>query len=212
MKQQIKRLIYPFTPREPTPRDRYAGYYERVFASTIDLMMLFTLLYEPFAWISRLLYGNASPSQALAEGANISWQQALSVYVYSEQGELVVINFFLQVVVIGVFVISCERVFGTTPGRYLVGLKLVDAQTEQAPTLFQLIRRFLGYFLSLPPLMFGYIWCSWDKKRQTWHDKVAGTVVLDLRPRGWYWAQVKRLYRKARGLPDATPPANDNDG
>lgn len=210
MKPQIKRFLFPFSQHEPSPRDRYAGYYERVFASTIDLAVLFFLLYEPFAWVSRLLYGSASPQQALADGANMSWQQAVALYVQSEQGVLVIINFFLQIVVIGVLVISCERVFGTTPGRYLVGLKLVDARTEEAPTLFQLIRRFLGYFVSLPPLMLGYIWCSWDKKRQTWHDKIGGTVILDLRPRGWYWAQAKRLYRKARGISEVPPPANDD--
>ena len=24
----------------------------------------------------------------------------------------------------------------------------------------------------------GYFWCAWDPEQQTWHDKLAGTVVV----------------------------------
>lgn len=194
----------------PSPRDRYAGYHARVLSSTIDLSCLFFLLFEPFAWLGRLLYGNSAPALALEQGANMSWQQVIEIYVRSDIGMLMFANFGLQLLGIAILLISCQYGFGTTPGRYLLGLRLVDAKTEEEPSLFQLIRRFLGYFIAFPPLMLGYIWCSWDAKRQTWHDKIAGTVVLDERPNGWYWQQVKRLYRKLRGLPEATPPSNDN--
>jgi uncharacterized RDD family membrane protein YckC len=194
--EKLKRFMFPFKKREPTERDRYASYNERVLASTIDVACLFFLLYEPLSWLGRIIYGNQAPETLLEANAQVTWQQALAVYVHSELFVLMLINFVLQIIIIAVLLICCERGFGTTPGRYLVGIKLVDAKTEFPPSLWQLIRRFLGYFISLPPLMFGYLWCAWDEKRQTWHDKIAGTVMLDMRPRGWYWQQIKLLYRK----------------
>jgi uncharacterized RDD family membrane protein YckC len=199
MNPTLKRLLFPFAKREPTPRDRFAGYQARIFATTIDLSCLFFLLYEPFSWLSRIIYGDLAPSEVMAQGANISWQQAVDLYSTPKIATLATINFLIQICVIAILYSSCQLGFGTTPGRYLIGIKLVDANTEQDPSLFQFIRRFFGYFISLPPLMLGYMWIIWDAKRQTWHDKVAGTVMLDMRPEGWYWAQVKRLYHKIRG-------------
>ncbi len=210
MKEALKRHIYPFARHEPTPRDRYAGYQERVFSSTIDLACMFFLLFEPFLVLSRLIYGDQAPELIFGNMAHLSWAEMWEIYQKSDLDVLMPLNFIIQVGIIGVLLISCQYGFGTTPGRFILGLKLADAKTEEPPSLFQLIRRFLGYFISLPPLMFGYLWCVWDPKRQTWHDKIGGTVVLDARPRGWYWNQVKRLYRKLRGKPEETPPpAND---
>lgn len=199
MPQGLKRFLFPFSKREPTESDRYASYYERVFATCIDMGCLFFVLFEPFAWLSRIVYGKKAPDLALEQGANLSWQQAIDIYVRSDLFSLVLLNIVFQLVIIGIVLITCQRAFGTTPGRYLIGIKLVSAKTETEPSLFQLIIRYLGYFISLPPLMLGYIWCLWDKKRQTWHDKIAGTVMLDLRPHGWYWQQVKRGYALLRG-------------
>ena len=33
-------------------------------------------------------------------------------------------------------------------------------------------------FLSAAALGLGYLWVAFDDRKQTWHDKIAGTVVL----------------------------------
>ena len=33
------------------------------------------------------------------------------------------------------------------------------------------------------PLFLGYFWMLWDREKQTWHDKMAGSVVVDLNDR-----------------------------
>lgn len=211
MNPRLHRFLFPFAKREPLPQSRYANYHARVFSSTIDVTCLFFLLFEPFAWLTQALYGENGPGSALREGADMTWQQVVDTYLGAGSIGLMLVNTIVQLLIMGALMISCQYGFGTTPGRYIVGLKLADAKTGKDPTLWQLIRRFLGYFVSLPPLMLGYIWCSWDKKRQTWHDKIGGTVVLDMRPQGWYWAQVKRGWNKLRGKAEITPvPANDD--
>jgi uncharacterized RDD family membrane protein YckC len=35
----------------------------------------------------------------------------------------------------------------------------------------------LTSFLSALPIFIGFFWASWDPERQSWHDKIAGTVI-----------------------------------
>lgn len=192
--------------RKPSPRDRYASYNDRVFSSVIDAVCIFFLLGPPLMALQDQFYDiqtlNAALKQDPPDGKTL--------------GSLMVtmlLSTLLQLFCIGAALVFCEYKFHTTPGRWLLGLRLVSAKTETHPSLWQLIRRYLGYFISLPPLMFGYVWLNFDKRRQTWHDKIGGTVVLDDRPNGWYIAQVKRLWRKLRGKAEPeepAPPANDN--
>jgi uncharacterized RDD family membrane protein YckC len=46
--------------------------------------------------------------------------------------------------------------------------------------------RFIGCWISAIPLFFGFIWIIFDRRRQAWHDKLAGTQVIytqKIRPR-----------------------------
>jgi uncharacterized RDD family membrane protein YckC len=66
---------------------------------------------------------------------------------------------------------------GQTPGKLLLGLRIVRAKNDQI-TLWQAIRRYVGYYLSALALYAGYWWVLVDNRRQGWHDKLAGTIVV----------------------------------
>ncbi len=57
-------------------------------------------------------------------------------------------------------------------------LKVVDAATGGAVPTGRLVARYFGYFVSMIPLFLGFIWVGIDSKKQGWHDKMAGTVVV----------------------------------
>jgi len=38
--------------------------------------------------------------------------------------------------------------------------------------------RWVSYFISALPLYIGFVWAAFDGKKQAWHDKIAGTVVI----------------------------------
>ncbi|TAL09221.1 MAG: RDD family protein, partial [Chloroflexota bacterium] len=38
--------------------------------------------------------------------------------------------------------------------------------------------RYLGYLISWWILGIGFIWVAFDRKKQGWHDKIGGTVVV----------------------------------
>ena len=65
-----------------------------------------------------------------------------------------------------------------TPGKMLIRAKIVDAETGGAPSTRQNIIRYLGYFLSTFPACLGFLWIAFDARKQGWHDKLAGTVVV----------------------------------
>lgn len=71
-----------------------------------------------------------------------------------------------------------------TPGKMAVAARVVDARTGNPPTLQQSIIRYLGYFVSTLPLGLGLIWVAFDPRKQGWHDKLAGTVVIRPKHRG----------------------------
>ncbi|GGB42253.1 RDD family protein [Oceanisphaera marina] len=65
-----------------------------------------------------------------------------------------------------------------TPGKMATKLKIVDAVTGEKMSTAQAIGRYFAYIPAMLPLGLGLIWVGIDKKKQGWHDKMAGTVVI----------------------------------
>ncbi|MEJ8644129.1 RDD family protein [Streptomyces sp. MS1.HAVA.3] len=65
--------------------------------------------------------------------------------------------------------------WGRTPGKKLLGVRVLAASTQRPPSFGAALRRWLVYaFLGLP----GSLWCLVDRpRRQAWHDKAAKTYV-----------------------------------
>jgi uncharacterized RDD family membrane protein YckC len=87
-------------------------------------------------------------------------------------------DFFMSVVLPGIVVIGFWMWKSATPGKMAIGAKIVDATTGAAPTTPQLLLRYLGYFVSVFPACLGLVWVGFDRRKQGWHDKIAGTVVV----------------------------------
>jgi uncharacterized RDD family membrane protein YckC len=68
---------------------------------------------------------------------------------------------------------------GQTLGKMAFGIKVVKTDTDETPGYFSaFLREVVGKFLSSLVLLLGYLWMIWDSRKQTWHDKIAGTVVV----------------------------------
>jgi uncharacterized RDD family membrane protein YckC len=66
---------------------------------------------------------------------------------------------------------------GTTIGGIICNLRVVRTDGRDIEWETSIVRA-LGCFLSAIPLGLGFIWMVFDSNRQTWHDKIAGTVVV----------------------------------
>jgi uncharacterized RDD family membrane protein YckC len=132
----------------------YAGFWIRVGASLIDTVLML-LIISP---LLLLIYGNTYwLDERLIKG---SW------------------DFILNHIAPAIVVIIFWVYKSATPGKMILDLTIIDAKTGGKPSTAQFIGRYLAYFVAVIPFLLGIIWVGFDKKKQGWHDKLAGTLVV----------------------------------
>lgn len=72
--------------------------------------------------------------------------------------------------------------YQATPGKIAIQAYIIDARTGGKPSTGQFVIRYLGYLVALLPLGLGFLWVAFDKRKQGWHDKMAGTLVVRRQP------------------------------
>jgi uncharacterized RDD family membrane protein YckC len=93
-------------------------------------------------------------------------------------GVAVVVLWFFAVVFIYLRALAKS---GQTWGRRIVGIKVINEHTGTPPGWGKAIgRSVFAAFISAQILYIGYLWMLWDDKKQTLHDKVAGTHVISV--------------------------------
>ncbi|MFT5710168.1 MAG: putative RDD family membrane protein YckC [Halioglobus sp.] len=132
----------------------YAGFWIRLSASLIDTVIFIIVLGIPFAIMFGIDFSEGDAS-------NTGFIAMLLQYVAP-----IVITVWFWVKYLG------------TPGKMLLKLQVVDADTGHALSTPQAIGRYLGYYISTIPLMLGFIWVAFDRRKQGFHDKLARTVVI----------------------------------
>lgn len=132
----------------------YAGFWIRAWATLLDTV-LFSIIMVP---VLLATYGSAYfESTALVQGPVdflVSW-------VFPTLATILFWTYKLA-----------------TPGKMAVSARIVDARTGGRPTNAQLIGRYFAYIVSALPLGLGFLWAAFDARKQAWHDKLAGTVVV----------------------------------
>ncbi|MCD6338182.1 MAG: RDD family protein [Verrucomicrobia bacterium] len=66
---------------------------------------------------------------------------------------------------------------GTTIGGIVCNLKVVRTDGRRVDAATALVRALAGIFSALP-FFLGFFWVGWTRERQSWHDKIAGTVIV----------------------------------
>jgi uncharacterized RDD family membrane protein YckC len=132
----------------------YAGFWIRVAAALIDTVVFVVVISIPLTFIYGADY----------------WTTQTGVKGFWD----ILFQYVLPIVLTIWF---WTRYLGT-PGKMLLRLRVVDATTGKAISTPKAIGRYLGYYVSAIPLLLGFIWVGIDKKKQGFHDKLAGTVVI----------------------------------
>ena len=146
------------------PQVQYVGFWARVLAALIDTLALGLLMII----VGRIL-GFPHADYMGPNGSPL-----LSPEYWSEVGT----NQILSAAV----VIAFWSWKMATPGKMVINAMIVDEKTLGRPTTGQLIGRYLGYFLSTFFFGLGLIWVAFDARKQGWHDKLAGTLVIKKHP------------------------------
>ena len=157
----------------------YVGFWLRALACVIDTILVFALT----APIILAIYGQdyfLSPSYVAAGP----------------------VDFLLSYVLPAIAVLIFWFYKSATPGKMAIGARIVDAYTGEQPSRAKLLGRYCAYYVSLLPLVaggfliktlalepllavllfvmgfVGFYWAGWDARKQAWHDKLAGTLVV----------------------------------
>ncbi|HJV08371.1 MAG TPA: RDD family protein [Acidimicrobiales bacterium] len=67
---------------------------------------------------------------------------------------------------------------GQTVGKRVMNIRVIDFAGGGAIGPGRALLRYVGRILSSIPCLLGYFWMLWDSEKQTWHDKIATTVVV----------------------------------
>lgn len=137
------------TPTTPVPQEKYAPFIYRWAALNLD-QFLFALVMIVIA----IFTGTLNQEEV---GNNLGNVFSLLYVVYS------------------VYFIKTKQ---ATLGKQFFKLKVKVEDGAQVGWGRAIIRESVGKLISYFVFCLGFVWSLWDKKKQTWHDKMVGTVVV----------------------------------
>jgi len=147
--------------------DHYGGFWRRMMAFCIDKIILFiTSMFILFVGVLALSLGFLSQYSEFMP----------------ERFAEVTMNFVLLYLLITAFISMFYFTYfhgttGQTFGKMIFSLQVIQSTGEKM-TLGVAFLRWVGYIISGMVFYLGFIWIAFDGKKQGWHDKIAGTVVV----------------------------------
>lgn len=98
----------------------------------------------------------------------------------------------LGVLVLVLYDVLATAGAGGTLGKRAAGIEVRDQASGQRVEAGVAAGRMITRVLSLLPVTLGFLWAGWSARKQTWHDLLAGTVVVRRRhlPAELRWPEV----------------------
>ena len=69
--------------------------------------------------------------------------------------------------------------YGATPGKMLMKIRVISTIDLSNPNILYSLNRALIRIVSESLFYIGFLWALTNPKRETWHDKVARTLVIN---------------------------------
>jgi uncharacterized RDD family membrane protein YckC len=149
----------------------YAGFVSRLFAFSIDAIILVLLVAAAgigFSIIDSIFILPTTDTAVTVEGSlQIDPGKALAGLLMTFMATLYFPFFWI--------------LSGHTPGMFLLGVTVVTLDGGHI-SFWRGVLRVIGWYLSAFFLFIGFLWILVDNRRQGWHDKLAGTCVIYMWP------------------------------
>ena len=102
-----------------------------------------------------------------------------SIAVVLILGNTAIANVITTIIGVVYFVALEGGPTGQTVGKRALGIRVFDFRGGSGPIGYPraLLRTIVKYPSGIV-LFLGYLWMLWDREKQTWHDKAAGSVVV----------------------------------
>lgn len=138
----------------------YAGFWVRLGATLIDTVLVIAITFPLLVAIYGWQYFDPAWNTGMVAGPA---------------------DFLITKVLPLVAAVWFWRARQATPGKMALRLRVVDAKTGATMSLGQSVGRYFAYLVSIIPLFLGFVWIAFDRRKQGWHDKLAGSVVVKAR-------------------------------
>ena len=147
---------------QPTLYGQYAGFFTRLVAYALDQLIVAGI-------VALISLGITLVLNALNLTAWFATHDTAAIIV----GALIValLAFVRLFYDMGFWMLA-----GQTPGKRVMGVRVVRTDGHRLKW-GNAIRREVGYWISAI-LFLGYLWVLVDNRRQAWHDKLGGTMVV----------------------------------
>jgi uncharacterized RDD family membrane protein YckC len=149
--------------------EKQAGLFRRSVAFLIDYAIL-----EALRWIvlEPLFSGREiSPDQIMNAASSGRLEELSQMLIWL----FVVLN--LVLLLWGFYFVLFTWQLGQTPGKKI--MRILVVREDNQPMSFKVsLVRFIGLNVSIMAFGLGFFWAAFDKKGQTWHDKMAKTQAV----------------------------------
>jgi uncharacterized RDD family membrane protein YckC len=152
------------SPSEPIGNVRWGGFFRRVGACLIDLVMIILL----FALMGIMAYIGYKVGLT-AHDRSISWSNAEPLMTF--------LTFAWMGLTTAYFVVF-HGMEGKTIGKSLLGLRVVGPN-QASLTYRQALLRWIGTVgFGMVSLGLSFLWILWQREKRGWHDYLARTWVI----------------------------------
>ena len=145
----------------------YAGFWKRVLAFMTDLFMIGM----PITLFIMFTFGHNQMNSATGLDVIMDPEAAKA---HAPNPVSSILQLVLSMLAYTIF----WHKTGQTPGKKLAEIKVVDAETMQNASYFQLGIRYIGYFVSLISIV-GFFTGLLREDKRTLHDLISRTAVID---------------------------------
>ncbi len=167
--------------REAKASRVYASFNDRIYAATIDMVLLFIILSPLLVTFPDLTYND---ERRLISAEILPGTPPVEMFHHMvDRGffRFWFLELLLHYLLLFPFFWLCWSYASTTPGKWLYRLRIVDRSTFKQITPKQRIVRYGGYLATFLPFGLGFLWMLVDKKQRAVHDILSDTAVIRVR-------------------------------
>jgi len=161
------------TPDAGAAQRTYAGFWIRFAALFIDGIVV-SIVTNPLTLAIGQGFSVQTTENARGEVTGVTWDF---------DATRLALTALISILIPGVYYTVAISRWGQTFGALALSVR-VEHPDGTLLTPASAAVRWLGTFVSGLALGLGYLWMIWDGRKQTWHDKMAGSVVRRVKRRG----------------------------
>lgn len=166
----------------------YSSMSKRLIAAALDLFFLIVIMTPIMNGAYALAFDGRTPNVIMREiQEQHPEEQSMPIGTVIEKlgdenffRKYFAVQFLALVIMTGYTLVFWHKM-SCTPGKWILGCRIVDYTTSDKPRFTQFIWRFIGYIVSGLPLGLGFIVAVFTKDSRAWHDKLSGTAVINVK-------------------------------